>query len=141
MNIVFAALMTVLLALPAGRELRLCQHHSGTTHVLRGSNSCDGEHGHSKSRDHYNHEHHEARGAHHEPCEHYTISNGDDLTSRLNKLYFTNFFITQFPPFEDLSFGEWHPQITDKQKLYVMRGQPGDGGPQGHFHATIRLLI
>lgn len=153
MNFLVAALMTALLAFPADGDLQLCQHHSGESHVFSGKNRCDGEHGHSQSRDHDDHEQHddhghgdhhsshEAPGEHHEPCEHDTISSGDELASRLNPLHFSQILIAHFVPFEKLSFGEWRPQMTDKQKLYVTRGPPGDGGPQGHFHATIRLLI
>lgn len=156
MNIAIAALMTLFLAFYAGDELQLCKHHSGSTHIFSTSKTCDGEHRHTESNrhdehgqhsDHGDHDHgdhhsqHEVPGEHHEPCSHETISNGEDLASRLSQSQLSLSFQVQLAPLEDLNQEQWRTGYSEKQTQYVTRGPPDDRGPQGHFQSTIRLLI
>lgn len=148
MNIAFIVLMTFLLAFPVSGDLQLCQHHSGQVHIFSGK-TCDGEHSHAVFSHHDQHRHdhgerhsdHSSPREHHEPCTHDTISNGDDYSAQFFQLHLSPILTAQFAPTEAFDIAEGALEYGYKKTLYASRGPPGDGGPQGYFHATIRLLI
>ncbi|MDQ8184566.1 hypothetical protein [Pelagicoccus sp. SDUM812002] len=157
-NWLFSAILTILLAFPAGQVVQLCKHESGPIHVFAGG-FCDGtlshgQHGndpHSKHRHGHHHDHghdhsdehsqHASSGEHHEPCTHETISTGDDLAKAQPLASVAPGLVATLLPIE-----QWTPSVSAPSNTSLLwephtRGPPGLDDPLRRFATCIRLTV
>lgn len=153
-----SALLTLLLALPAGQVTQLCKHESGPVHVFAGS-FCDGtfshphaSHGHhsnkGRGRAHeHDHDHsgehsqHASPGEHHEPCTHEFISTGVHLANAYASPSAAPIIAATLLPVQN---GEL--KASRPNELYLLseprtRGPPGLGGALRQFVSSVRLTL
>lgn len=160
MNWLLSALLTFLLALPAGQVVQLCEHESGPIHVFAG-NLCDGtlSHGQSQkghaSHDNASHDHHRDHGhdhsgehsqhtspwEHHEPCTHETFSTGDDLAKAQPPVSVAPDWVATLLPIE-----QWSPTVCAPSNFSLLsephtRGPPGLDDPLRQFASCVRLTV
>lgn len=160
MKLAFAALLTVLLAFPAGQVVQFCKHESGPVHLFAG-NLCDGtlshgqgskghaSHDHSSHGHHHDHGHdhsgehsqHASSGEHHEPCTHETLSTGDELAKAQPSVSLAPDWVVTLLPIE-----QWVPTVFTPSNISLLwephtRGPPGPDDPLRQFVSCIRLTV
>ena len=139
------AVLTLLLAIPAGGQMQLCKHESGPLHVFT-EEFCDGmrdhEDNHNDDHDHENHHsQHVPAGEHHEPCQHEVVSSDDEFASANSDINVVLPVSILALSDDDLVSMARCAETEASLTRALTRGPPVEECTLGYFALSIRLLI